>query len=152
VPNCLTCSQVNGYDINCTVCMTGYFPNNATSCELCDSFIGNCSTCTPDYAGGANCTACINKYYTLNGSTCLPCVGIDANCYSCNNQAQCTRCLLGYYVNINHTCTEQPACDVENCYACQTADSNLCATCNTYFILSNDSASCEAPTECPVSG
>ena len=152
VTNCYNCAQLGGYVMNCTQCVDGYFPDTTTNCKLCSDQIGNCSTCTPDFLGGATCVACMTKFYTASGTSCIACSTIDVNCYSCNNNAQCTLCEIGYYVNSNHACTQAPPCTVSNCATCTLASSTQCANCNTYFTLSSDNASCIPPASCPYAG
>lgn len=147
----MNCAQLGGgYSMNCTSCISGYFPDTVTSCATCNSAISNCAACTPNFAGGAVCTTCIDKYYTSTGAACQPCTDIDANCYFCNNQGRCTQCLYGYYVNTTtYKCDPQPACSVTNCAQCTTTDGTLCVTCNPYFVISADTRTCAPPASCP---
>lgn len=151
VPLCYDCDQLNGYNINCTVCFFGWYPINATLCVPCYNVVANCSRCTPDFNGSASCYLCNDTMYTPNGSVCLSCTTVDPNCYFCNNQGQCTQCLLDYYVNSNFTCTRKPNCTVENCLQCSNTDGTVCVRCKNLFTLTMNNTFCQTPT-CTKSG
>lgn len=135
VANCWNCSHNNDSTIRCTKCLSGFYPDSASSCATCSSMIPNCWTCSANGTGVIKCDSCMPSYYLPGVDICFPCSQFDTNCFLCNNMGRCTQCLLGYYVDSAYRCQPRPSCLVLNCLTCTNNDENTCLNCKKDFIL-----------------
>jgi hypothetical protein len=136
--NCVTCSD----PVTCSVCTTGYQPDetfacvlmptyftNITGTYLCSIKIANCLTCTPD---GLTCLTC-SIGFTVNSGACLDCTTVVSNCQNCS-LVDCQVCVSPYVLNSLTSCiispapTPPPSPIPPNPLSCT---SNLCQTCNS---------------------
>jgi len=152
------------------VCPTGtYQPSSTFSCEDCDSTCKECSS-TAD-----SCDACYttsSKPY-LYSSTCISscpdgyvdvnyeCEACTSPCLTCeNSKSYCLTCESSYYLYENDCVNPCPSGTVAttdtdpiscldcgtNCKTCQSADTDICYSCDSNYFLYEQTCIDSCPT------
>ncbi|CAD8078874.1 unnamed protein product [Paramecium primaurelia] len=123
--NCLTCVETFSNPTQGCICAS----NQYLESNICNNCPQNCNQCI----NSLKCTECIqglfrtlindvcvcqDSYFELNNEQiCQKCI---QNCLKCSSLNQCDICLVGYQLNINGTCDQNP-----NTYFQHTLDTYL---------------------------
>ena len=169
--NCEQCDTQNNcetYKINscdCKTCNEGYYLNDYSKCEPCDS---NCKSCS---INATNCIGCEGNYFLeenhcyqctecneTDSQTCkcqsckdgfyldfFQCKQCENNCKTCENADKCLSCVQFYKLE-NSQCVKCPS-DIK----CETTLDNSCncASCNSsYFLHNGECINCIDQTQC----
>ncbi len=135
----------------CNTCTANVGPNNCATCAIPEFFptaLAN-GTClrnmitgclSPNPSNSSLCGACHPGFIlALNGTRCnWTCI---ENCNTCNNNATCTNCAVGFFVNGNGTCS---VCPMRGCQACSASGSTpTCTQClKGFYALAGECKAC----------
>ncbi|KAL4432685.1 hypothetical protein ABPG74_004978 [Tetrahymena malaccensis] len=135
IPICTDyCTQCGFYpNFKCQKCQKNYYMQIDQTCsQSCpdtyqqdpDQSICKCDINSTQIGNICKC----NIQFYQNGNECLSC---PSKCEQCENQVKCSKCLVGYYLFLDHSCNQ---CDTQSgfviqqdkCLPCH----NSCQTCS----------------------
>ncbi|CAG9329813.1 unnamed protein product [Blepharisma stoltei] len=134
IPNCDTC--IGGI---CTKCSPGYYLYNS-QCHLCTDFDVNCITCIDN---DHFCDSCKPGFLPSFEGLC-----VESSKQTCKIEGMygvCFKCLSGYYLNNQGTCSSCGAISV----GCSTCSKTACLECSSgYWLNSNSCLPCTSISNC----
>lgn len=104
IDNCEVYSPANNGE-SCDFCVPGFFAaNDGKVCRPCKD--ANCASCN---ATGETCLACFGSYGIKSGACVTANDKKDKNCFVANPNGECTRCMIGFALDVTNRCTPAAA-------------------------------------------